>query len=209
MWHCDRLCDMPTLAAASDSSSGLSLAVRLQENSSQAWREFVELYGPLIESWCHRLGVAESARADIGQEVFLSVHRGIVSFDPRHPRATFRGWLWTITRNAIWQWRRRQEPEGAGGSTAQALLADISDPWEQSDGQIPPNDSHDMATLISRALDQIRAGIAEQTWNAFWHTTVLGHSAAEAGQELGMTPLAVRQAKSRVLRRLRKQLGDA
>lgn len=200
---------MPVLAPTSDSSSGLSLALRLQGNSSRAWRELVELYGPLIESWCQRLGVAEAARADIGQDVFLSVHRGIARFDPRHPRATFRGWLWTITRNAVGQWKRRHEPEAAGGSTAQALLAEIPEADEPSEAQSPPADSNDMAALISRALQQIRADIAEPTWSAFWHTTVLGRSATEAGEELGMTAMAVRQAKSRVLRRLRKQLGDA
>lgn len=199
---------MPTLIPTSDSSSGLSLALRLQGNSSQAWRELVELYGPLIESWCHHLGVAEAARADIGQEVFLSVHGGIANFDPRHPQATFRGWLWTITRNAIFQWKRRQGPAAAGGSTAQAMLAEIPELWELSEAQIPPTDSHDTSTLISRALDQIRAEIAEPTWNAFWNTAVLGQSAAETSMELGMTSMAIRQAKSRVLRRLRKQLGD-
>jgi RNA polymerase sigma-70 factor (ECF subfamily) len=62
--------------------------------------------------------------------------------------------------------------------------------------------------LISRALDQIRPEVEERTWAAFWNTAVLGHSATEAAVELGMTSMAVRQAKSRVLRRLRKQLGD-
>ncbi len=200
---------MSSLADRSESSSGLSLAVRLNGGSTQAWRELVELYGPLIENWCRRFGVAETARADIGQDVFLAVHRGIGSFDPKHPKATFRGWLWTITRNAVLQWRRKSEPAGTGGSTAQSRLAEICESWEHSDSEVPMADSNDTATLISRALEQIRPQIAEQTWNAFWHTTVLGQTATEAAAELHLTAMAVRQAKSRVLRRLRKQLGDA
>ena len=186
----------------------MSLAVRLHGGSSQAWRELVELYGPLIESWCRRFGVTETARADIGQEVFLAVHRGIASFDPGHPKATFRGWLWRITRNAVLQWRRRQEPQAAGGSTAQTRMAEVCEPWEASDFEWPVHDSNDTATLISRALDQIRPQVAVQTWTAFWNTTVLGHSAPEVAAELKITAMAVRQAKSRVLRRLRQQLGD-
>jgi RNA polymerase sigma-70 factor (ECF subfamily) len=199
---------MPPAVANPESSSGLSLAARLSEGSSQAWRELVDLYGPLIESWCRQAGVPEVARPDIGQEVLLAVHRGIAGFDPRHPRATFRGWLWTITRNAVLQWRRRNEPAGLGGSTALERLAEIADPWGQTDEDVPPSDSNDTASLISRALDQIRPEVEDHTWNAFWSTAVLGQSATEAALELGMTAMAVRQAKSRVLRRLRKQLGD-
>jgi RNA polymerase sigma-70 factor (ECF subfamily) len=48
----------------------------------------------------------------------------------------------------------------------------------------------------------------ERTWQAFWRTAVDGRSAADVGAELGMTPGAVRVAKSRVLHRLREELGD-
>ena len=200
---------MFSAVASSESSSGLSLAARLHGGSPDAWRELVDLYGPLIDNWCRQAGVAEAARADIGQEVFLAVYRGIASFDPGHPRATFRGWLWTITRNAVLQWRRRNEPAGTGGSTALARLSEIPDPWGEGESDAPPADSNDTANLISRALDQIRPEVEDHTWNAFWNTAVLGQSATEVALELGMTSMAVRQAKSRVLRRLRKQLGDA
>jgi len=199
---------VPSAVASSESSSGLSLAARLRDGSADAWRELVDLYGPLIESWCRQAGVPQASRADIGQEVLLAVHRGIAKFNPRHPRATFRGWLWTITRNAVLQSRRNAEPEGAGGSTALARLAEVPEPSLSGDEEAPPSDSNDTAALIARALDQIRPEVEEQTWAAFWNTAVLGHSATEAGADLGMTPMAVRQAKSRVLRRLRKQLGD-
>lgn len=196
--------------ANSDSSSGLSLAVRLNAGSSQAWDELVQLYGPLIESWCRRFGISEAVRADIGQEVFLAVHRSIKSFNPQQTGATFRGWLWTITRNAVLQWQRRQGPAAAaGGSTAQAALAEICEPFDQSESESMQTESNETATLISRALDQIRPQIAEQTWDAFWNTAVLGRSTAEVADELGISAMSVRQAKSRVLRRLRKQLGDA
>ncbi len=199
---------MSSAVANPESSSGLSLAARLNEGSSNAWRELVDLYGPLIESWCRQAGVPEAARADIGQEVLLAVHRGVAGFNPNHPRATFRGWLWTITRNAVLQWRRRHEPAGLGGSAALNRLEEVPDPWGEREAEAPPADSNDTANLISRALDQIRPQVEDHTWNAFWNTAVLGQSATEAAVELGMTAMAVRQAKSRVLRRLRKQLGD-
>ncbi|HUG90374.1 MAG TPA: sigma-70 family RNA polymerase sigma factor [Planctomycetaceae bacterium] len=190
------------------SSSGLSLAVRLRDGSADAWRELVDLYGPLIESWCRRAGLPASARPDVGQEVFLAVHRGIAGFDPTRPQATFRGWLWTITRNAVLEWLRRRTPEPPGGSSALGRLAEIPDPWGNASSDDPPSTPDETASLLRRALDEIRPTVAPQTWNAFWNTAVLGRSAPDVADELGLTPAAVRQAKSRLLRRLRRQLGD-
>jgi RNA polymerase sigma-70 factor (ECF subfamily) len=93
-------------------------------------------------------------------------------------------------------------------ATALACLAEIPDPFGEGERDDVPADSNDTASLISRALDQIRPDVEAHTWNAFWNTAVLGRSATEVAEDLGMTAMAVRQAKSRVLRRLRKQLGD-
>jgi RNA polymerase sigma-70 factor (ECF subfamily) len=199
---------MSPIDQAENSSSGLSLAIRLRAGSSDAWRELVDLYGPLVESWCRRAGLPEAARGDVGQEVFLAVHRGIGKFDPTRPQATFRGWLWTITRNAVLEWLRRRGPEPAGGSTALARLADIPDPWDNGSSDEPPSTPDESASLLRRALDQIRPTVEPQTWNAFWNTAVLGRTAKDVAAELGLAPTAVRQAKSRLLRRLRRQLGD-
>lgn len=190
------------------SSSGLSLAMRLREGSAEAWGELVDLYGPLVDSWCRRAGLPEDARADVGQEIFLAVHRGIAKFDPSHRRATFRGWLWTITRNAIALHHRRRGLEAAGGTSAHEQLAAVAAPELAVDASHPPDSVDETAALLRRALQQIRTSIEPQTWKAFWSTAVEGLAAPEVAAQLSMSPLAVRQAKSRVLRRLRQQLGD-
>jgi RNA polymerase sigma-70 factor (ECF subfamily) len=203
---------MPAIDQETGSSSGLSLAVRLRDGSAGAWRELVDLYGPLVDGWCARAGLPAASRADVGQEVFLAVHRGIGRFDPARPRATFRGWLWTITRNAVLQWRRRGEVNGTGGTTAMGRLAEVADsfvtsPTDESAAD-PPSTPDETAALLRRALDQIRPTVEPQTWQAFWNTAVLGRAAPDVAEELGLSPSSVRQAKSRLLRRLRRQLGD-
>jgi RNA polymerase sigma-70 factor (ECF subfamily) len=62
--------------------------------------------------------------------------------------------------------------------------------------------------LFSRALELIRAEFQERTWRAFWRVVVEGQSPQVIAQELNMSPGAVRVAKSRVLHRLRLELGD-
>lgn len=198
---------MTSTSGQNGSSSGLSLAIRLRDGSSEAWRELVELYGPLVEGWCRRAGLPDPARADVGQEVFLSVHRGIAAFDAGRPGATFRGWLWTITRNAVLAWLRRNEVRAAGGSTAQQKMAQLPDPWG-ADARLEEPTTGETASLLQRALAQIRPTVDPTSWAAFWNTTVLGRPASEVAGELGLSAANVRQIKSRMLRRLREQLGD-
>jgi len=199
---------MPAIEEETGSSSGLSLAIRLRDGSADAWCELVELYGPLVDSWCGRAGLPIASRADVGQEVFLAVHRGIGHFDASGPQATFRGWLWTITRNAVLQWRRRGEPIATGGTTALGRLAEVAESHGEESAIDPPSTPDETASLLRRALEKIRPTVEPQTWNAFWNTAVLGQPAPDVAADLGITPAAVRQAKSRMLRRLRRQLGD-
>ena len=62
--------------------------------------------------------------------------------------------------------------------------------------------------LLRRALELIRVEFEEPTWQAFWRTTADGLSAIDVAAELGLSPGAVRQAKYRVLRRLRQELDE-
>jgi RNA polymerase sigma-70 factor (ECF subfamily) len=61
--------------------------------------------------------------------------------------------------------------------------------------------------IYRRALDLVRAEFENRTWEAFWNTTVDGRPPRDVAADLGMTVLAVYKAKSRVLRRLRQELG--
>ena len=62
--------------------------------------------------------------------------------------------------------------------------------------------------MCHRALELLRGEFAAQTWQAFWRTAVDGQSAPAIAAELNMSPAAVRKAKSRVLHRLKEELGE-
>ena len=78
----------------------------------------------------------------------------------------------------------------------------------------PPNSSASspeadlVSDVLHRALDFIRVEFEDSTWQAFWATTVGQLSTRDVADRFGMTPQAVRQAKYRVLRRLRQELGE-
>ena len=63
-------------------------------------------------------------------------------------------------------------------------------------------------TLVHRAMKQVRSEFEARSWQAFWRTTVDGIGVAQVAEELQMNKATVRQHRSRVLRRLRQQLGE-
>jgi RNA polymerase sigma-70 factor, ECF subfamily len=65
-----------------------------------------------------------------------------------------------------------------------------------------------VSALLRRGLDLIRDEFEARTWQAFWLTAVEGRAPKDVAAELGMSGGAVRVAKSRVLHRLRAELGD-
>jgi RNA polymerase sigma-70 factor (ECF subfamily) len=62
--------------------------------------------------------------------------------------------------------------------------------------------------LRLRALEMVRGQIEERTWEMFWLTFIEEHSPVDAAERMGVTPAAVRKAKSRVLHRLKEQFAD-
>lgn len=193
-----------------------SLIDRVRADDTDAWSRLVSLYAPLVAHWCRRWRLAESDAADVFQEVFQSVARHIATFrnDRRHD--TFRGWLRTITLHKIHDHFRRQgqEPQGIGGSVALERMSRVPDPAaadESSDGgAVGPTDEEAAIEqrLFQQGLELIRGEFETRTWQAFWQTAVEGRAAKDVAADLAMSPGAVRVAKSRVLQRLRAELGD-
>jgi RNA polymerase sigma-70 factor (ECF subfamily) len=167
----------------------------------------VALYAPLVFSWCRGWGLKAEDAADVFQEVFQAVAAHLNGFRRERSGDTFRGWLRTITRNKVNDlFRRRQrEPEGVGGSEAQAILGQVP---QTGLPENPETVEEAENALLHRALEIIRSEFEPRTWEAFWQTAVEGRAAVDVAADLSMTPGAVRVAKSRVLHRLRADLCD-
>ena len=73
---------------------------------------------------------------------------------------------------------------------------------------VTPPTSIELPALLQRTLVVIRSDFDDNTWQAFWRLTVEGHAAGDIAVELGISPGAVRQAKYRVLCRLREEMGS-
>jgi RNA polymerase sigma-70 factor (ECF subfamily) len=66
-----------------------------------------------------------------------------------------------------------------------------------------------MGDVFRRAFEMVRGEFEPRTWELFWQSAVEGTPPDEIAPRFGVSPGAVRQAKSRVLRRLKIVLGEA
>jgi RNA polymerase sigma-70 factor (ECF subfamily) len=174
-----------------------------QAQNPFAWEQLVALYLPLVSHWARRAGLQAHDRADLCQEVFRAVARRLARFRP-DGQGGFRGWLWTITRNKLrdfFRRRKRQFPAPGGDGRRLLNLAELPDEAAE-----PPPEAAD--PVLRRALEVLATEFEESTRLAFWRSAVEGQPAADVGVGLAMSADAVRQARCRVLRRLRRELGE-
>lgn len=194
------------MAVSGDESTSTSLLQRIRARDEQAWEHLVYIYEPLVQGWCRRWTLRPDVVGDISQEVFVAVHEGIANFRKDGPKASFRGWLWTITRNKVTDYIRRDQkhPQALGGTDAQTLIQEV--PLEAPD-VVPDSESGPQpVSPAHRALVLIRPFFEDQTWQAFYEVSVKGRLPKDVASDLGMKPMAVYKAKSRVLQRLRQEL---
>src|SRR5262249_47472275 len=92
-----------------------TLVEGLQRGDAGAWERLARLYGPLVYAWCRRAGLQVADAEDVLQDVFVTVAARIGGFRHGGEQATFRGWLWTITRFKLGDWlrKRQRHPVGA------------------------------------------------------------------------------------------------
>jgi RNA polymerase sigma-70 factor (ECF subfamily) len=184
-----------------------SLLVRIRNGRDQeAWRQFVALYAPVVYGFARKRGLQDADAADVMQDVLRSVAGAAdrLNYDPS--RGSFRGWLYTVARNKIFNFLeagRHRVGRGSGDTGVREKLEAQPEPegnlaasWEEEYER----------TVASVAMRRVQGEVQPATWQAFWQTAVEGRSAREAGEALGLSAGAVYVARSRVLARLKEEV---
>jgi RNA polymerase sigma-70 factor (ECF subfamily) len=182
-----------------------SLLVQLRDGTNHsAWQEFVKLYGPIIYGFARKRGLQDADAADLMQDVMRSVSAAIARLEYNRNQGTFRGWLFTITRNKVFNFfsARRVRPQGSGDSTTNRLLQEQPDEAEGVDAW----ELEYQRRLAALAMEHIKGEFHENTWRAFWLTAVEGQAVPEVSQLTGLSAGSIYVAKSRVLARLKEEV---
>jgi RNA polymerase sigma-70 factor (ECF subfamily) len=202
-------------------STSQSLLASARHGDAEGWRRLAQIYGPIIYGWARGCGCQSADAADVMQDSLASMASALSRFDHQQPGATFRGWLWTITRNKLRDRARRQNDQGAGGTEANIRLQRVPAPADDSlsvgtpefntssvNAEEPPSELEaDLASARIRALALLRDGFDPRSWRMFWETTVEGRDPAHVAEEMGVSRWAVYKARARVLQRLQAQMS--
>ncbi len=185
-----------------------SLLVRSRDPQDEvAWSEFIDLYTPLIYGYARKQGLQDADAVDLCQEVLRAIAGAVgrLDYDPR--RGTFRGFLFTVIRRKLSNWRRAQRcrAHASGDPEMQRLLEECPAPeaeqaawekeWEEG--------------VCAWACEQIRREVSATTWQAFWRTAIDGQPGKQVAGDLGLSVAAVYHARSRVLARLKELVQSA
>ncbi|MBL8814931.1 MAG: sigma-70 family RNA polymerase sigma factor [Planctomyces sp.] len=191
---------------SSFSSTSPTLLGKLVAKDAAAWGVFVDVYGPLVAYWIRRNHVSEADAADVLQEILKGLVSSLHRFEHRHV-GSFRAFLWVLTRNQLARYFRSksQREAAAGGTDAWLRMATVAEALsEDPDPQTGPGQLNE---LTQRAIRAVQAEFEPRTWQMFWQTVVNLRPTSEVATEFGVHTAAVRQARSRVLRKLREFLG--
>ena len=193
----------------SDVRTTMLLPMLSAPDAEDAWRVLLSRYWPLLVQWAKHGGVGGDDAEQIASEVLLklSCGRALASFDRR--RGRFRPWLRSVVRRAALDYRRalKKAVGGAGQGkgdvdTLDALLDPAS--LEGLADELDLRLSRDLREAEG-AVERVRARIKPDSWEAYYRTAILGHSAIETADALGLSVPAVYMAKQRVGAMLREE----
>jgi RNA polymerase sigma-70 factor (ECF subfamily) len=179
------------------SCTRVSLLVRIQNDPTdqQAWMEFVQRYGPKIHAWARQWRLQHSDAEDVTQNVLLKLATKLRTF-AYDPALSFRGWLRTVTQNALSDFlsERRRPGQGSGDSGMLDILETVD---ARADLESQLSAAFDRE-LLEEAMARVQARVTAHRWLAFQLTAIEGLSGADAAARLHMKVASVYTAKNQV-----------
>jgi RNA polymerase sigma factor (sigma-70 family) len=184
-----------------------SLLVRLRDpQDADAWRQFVELYAPLVYGYLRKQGLQDADAADLCQDVLGAVAGAVGRLEYDARRGTFRNWLFTVVRRKLSDWRKARRSRLRHGDPAPREVleqspapAGLEAEWE----------AEWQRRVFVWACEQVRRDVTKSTWQAFWRTAFQGQAGKQVAADLGLSVAAVYLARSRVLARLKELVRSA
>lgn len=192
------------MTATHESHTGSTLLVLLRDpTDADAWRTFVDRYGPKVYAWCQSRKLQEADAADVTGQVLLKLAVTMRSFVYEPSKGSFRNWLRKVTTGAVNDFcSARRCWAGSGDSRVHEFL-DSLEAREDLEGRLA--EEFDLE-LLEEARARVQLRVTRPTWTAFALCAVDGRPEQNVAADLGISIAAVYMAKSRVLKMLKEEI---
>lgn len=181
----------------SDKTSSRVLARVKNPRDDLGWRDFVDIYDPLLYRYARLRGLGHEDAREVVQECFVLLVRELPRFNYSRAKGSFKGWLRRIANNKIHDMFKRRRPanrrtedfRGTAGRESSAHKH-WEDQWQRKH----------LRFCLKKVLDEV----SPPTRQAFELYVVSEWSVDRVCEALGISADQVYAAKSRVTQRLRR-----
>ncbi len=146
---------MYTGVIAMTETTRISLVERVRNPADGAsWREFHEIYRPLIFGYLRGLGLAEFDANDLTQEVFIRLLAALPKFKLDRAVRRFRTYLWKFTHNTLIDWARRRKVRDR-----------VQEEWIRQFREMNQSQSRELEVIfLKRHRERILEVVLPQVW---------------------------------------------
>jgi RNA polymerase sigma-70 factor, ECF subfamily len=178
-----------------------SLIFRVRNLDDHAsWREFVQLYEPLLVSYVRSRGLSINDANDVVQEIFISLLRALPNFSLDKQRGRFRTWLYQVTMNAVINHGRRAVSRNKAEDGFKQHVEQVAPGMDEPDEEFVQ--AH-RKRVLEFVLPKVQESTQPKTWVCFEQHVLKGRPGTEIAKELGITANAVCVNAGRVLEKVR------
>ncbi|MCM8540139.1 MAG: sigma-70 family RNA polymerase sigma factor [Lentisphaeraceae bacterium] len=170
-------------------------------DDNQAWDDFVSYYQSFIRMVLYKSNISLNDTDDLIQAILLRIWKGLPNYEYKKEQARFRTWLSTIIRNCIITHINKSKNKGVKVELIEEQIEKISDSEIE---QIISDEWLDYVASI--ALDKVKEVFSGNAIEVF-RLSLEEKSAREIANELNITEESVFVLRSRVKKRLKKEIS--
>jgi len=179
-----------------------SLLQRVKDpRDNESWREFYQLYQPLLYRYARARGLSRENADEVTQQCLTILSEKMADFEYSREKGGFKHWLRRITNNKINDFfKKRRLP-----------LAQSADFRRPQETELSPDEIWErqwQKKHLQYCLKLIRPEVATTTFQAFEYHVLCGWSVDRVSKTLGLSTDQVYTAKSRITRRLRTKMRE-
>lgn len=190
-----------------------SLLSRLRDlGDDKSWSEFFEMYWRLIYNTAVKTGLHDAEAQDVVQETMLTLSKRLPGFRYDSAVGSFKGYLLRTTRWRICDQLRKRERIVAGSSlvveksSSDEIVARVADP-SGIDLETVWDDEWEK-NLLAVALARVKRQVNPKHYQLFDLAVVKEWPVEDIVKTMGVTVHQVYTARSRVGKRVEKELKD-